>query len=138
MLLTYEVEINGIWSEHTEEVPRSMGLGLSQVLFPAVVQTQGQGEKLKWDLETLGYTISEILKRFEPNHITFKRVILELRQYDENLFNYYQMVNSFHDPRSIRVDIPDYTNIPNGQGVFGACTMEDWVYELPPDFIKNR
>jgi hypothetical protein len=137
MLLEYEVEVNGIWFEQSEEVPRSL-VGLSDVLFPVVVQSQGQGEKLKWPLETLSYTFAGIIKRFEKNHITFKRVILQLRQYDENLFNYYQIVNSFHDPRSIRVDIPDYTNIPNGQGVFGAYTVEELVYELPPDFIKNR
>ena len=137
MLLEYEVEINGIWFEQTEEVPRAL-IGLSDVLFPVVVQTQGQGEKLKWPLATLSHTFSGIMKRYESNHITFKQVVLQLRQYDENLFNYYQIVNSFHDPRSIRVDIPDYTNIPNGQGVFGAYTVEELVYELPPDFIKNR
>jgi hypothetical protein len=137
MLLQYEVEINGIWFEETEEVPRSM-VTSTQVLFPVVVQAVGQGEKLKWPLETLSYTFAAVKKRFEMNHITFKRVTLQLRQYDENLFNYYQIVNSFHDPRSIRVDLPDYTNIPNGLGVFGACTVEELVYELPPDFIKNQ
>ena len=94
MLLQYEVEINGIWFEQTEEVPRSI-VGLSQVLFPAVVQTQGQGEKLKWPLATLKYTFDGIMKRFETNHITFKRVVLQLRQYDENLFNYFQIVNKW-------------------------------------------
>ena len=138
MMLQYEVEINGIWFEQTEEVPRSMGIGISEVLFPVVVEAQGQGEKLKWPLETLKYTFAGIMKRFEMNHITFKRVVLQLRQYDENLFNYFQIVNSFHDARSIRVDMPDYSNIPNGQGVFGACTVEELVYELPPDFIKNH
>jgi hypothetical protein len=129
MLLQYDVQVNGIWFEQTEEVPRSL-ISLSDVLFPVVVQTQGQGENLKWPLATLSYTFAGIIKRFEMNHITFKRVILQLRQYDENLFNYYQIVNSFHDPRSIRVDVPDYTNIPNGLGVFGAYTVEELAYEI--------
>lgn len=139
MLLQYEVEINGIWFEQTEEVPRSLqGRGQTRNLYPVATLVEAEVIKFKWPLETLTYTISEVMQRYEANHIIFKRVVLQLRQYEENLFNYYQVVNGFRDPRSIRVDLPDYTNIPGGLGVFGAYTIEELVYELPPDFIRNR
>jgi hypothetical protein len=44
--------------------------------------------------------------------------------FDVNAYNYYQIVHGFGDPYSVRLDSPDYSNIPMGSGVFGALAVD--------------
>ena len=53
-----------------------------------------------------------------------------LTQVEENLYKYYNLANGFQDPYSIRTDLPDYSNIAGGLGVFGAMVEDSVVVDL--------
>ena len=50
-----------------------------------------------------------------------------LTQVEQNLYDYYKVSNAFQDAHSIRTDLPNWTNIKGGNGVFGAF-VEDSLY----------
>ncbi|MEX1276339.1 MAG: hypothetical protein WEE20_10425 [Bacteroidota bacterium] len=52
--------------------------------------------------------------------------------------NYYNVVNGFRDPLSIRTDQPGYSNINGGQGLFAAYAVDSVTYRLPDDFVFNK
>lgn len=43
---------------------------------------------------------------------------------DSNLYNYYYTARGFDDPLTVRQDLPDFTNINGGLGVFGSMTAD--------------
>jgi len=140
MFVDYEVFINDIWFPKQDEVPRNfitLDDGTSIPSFAQLELSTGKLDQL-WSLKTLAYSISSARERYNAYHITFKRVIIEVRQFDEHLFNYYKRVNAFRDPRTIRTDAPDYTNIEGGLGVFGAFTVERLTFDFPPDYVGNQ
>lgn len=53
-----------------------------------------------------------------------------LTQVESNLYRYFNIVNGFQDPYSIRMDQPDYTNIAGGAGVFGSMVEDSVTVDL--------
>jgi hypothetical protein len=47
-----------------------------------------------------------------------------LIQFDEPLWNYYNVANGFRDPYSVRIDEASYANIKGGFGVFGSSSVD--------------
>lgn len=64
------------------------------------------------------------LKTAYRNNIWFRRAVFIQTQVEENLYNYYNIANGFQDPRSVRLDMPDWTNINGGLGIFGAIVQD--------------
>jgi hypothetical protein len=53
-----------------------------------------------------------------------------LTQVEINLHKYYDLANGFLDEFSIRTDLPDFSNISGGYGVFGAMRDDSVVVDL--------
>jgi hypothetical protein len=53
-----------------------------------------------------------------------------LTQVEPNLYKYYDLANGFLDEFSIRSDLPDFSNISGGYGVFGAMRDDSVVVDL--------
>ncbi|HTY39335.1 MAG TPA: DUF4249 family protein [Bacteroidota bacterium] len=53
-----------------------------------------------------------------------------MTQVEINLYKYYNIANGFLDQYSIRTDLPDYTNINGGYGIFGAMRDDSVVVDL--------
>lgn len=84
-------------------------------------------------------TFIKVLYEMYPNtSVTFPRVVYELVQVDENLYNYFMVSHSGKDAFSVRVDEPLYTNLAGGVGILGAYTVDSLVQVLPRDFVFNR
>ncbi len=56
--------------------------------------------------------------------IKVKGVLFTLTQVERNLYSYYSVANSFQDANTIRLDVPDWSNIRGGYGVFGAMVID--------------
>ncbi len=56
---------------------------------------------------------------------------------EKNFYNYYHIVRGFADPLSIRMDRPNYTNIENGLGVFGALAVDSMKVRVPREFWED-
>ena len=80
---------------------------------------------------------SYVLDRYPRKPVTFRRVVLRILQCEQNVYNYYNTVNEFRDPVSVRLDEPDYSNVSGGWGMFGAYTLDSLTYTLPHDFTLN-
>ena len=80
------------------------------------------------------YALNQVRLRHQNDQLKFRSVLFVMTQVEPNLYNYYNIVNGFQDPNSIRTDHPDYTNIQGGIGVFGAMTHDSTLYTLPDDF----
>ena len=63
-------------------------------------------------------------------HFKLTSATFVLTQVESNLYNYYNVVNGFRDPYSIRMDQPDFTNIVGGVGLFGALVEDSLVVKL--------
>ncbi len=50
---------------------------------------------------------------------------------EPHAYNYYQVSRGFNDPFSVRVDLPDYTNILGGFGVFGGMLVDSVFVRTP-------
>lgn len=53
-----------------------------------------------------------------------------LTQVESNLYKYYNLANGFLDEFSLRSDLPDFSNITGGFGVFGAMRDDSVVVDL--------
>jgi hypothetical protein len=82
--------------------------------------------------------IHSISKTYAGSKLTFKRIVFRILQMDENWYEYYSIVRLAQDSRTTRFDQPDFTNLSDGYGVFGACTVDSLVHEYPPDFRYNH
>jgi hypothetical protein len=69
-------------------------------------------------------TMYDILQSAPGSEITATEVLFVSHAMEPALYNYYQIAHGFGDPFSVRLDQPDYTNIQNGLGVFGAVAVD--------------
>jgi hypothetical protein len=77
-------------------------------------------------------------KKHASAKIIFDRVVFQLLQADQNLYNYYMVTHSYRDLQSIRLDEPNYSNIEGGVGVVGSYTIDSVTHTLPDFFVFNR
>lgn len=79
-----------------------------------------------------------LVKASGANRVLFRRVAIHATHSGEEVYKYYSIANGFIDPNSIRVDQPDYSNIPGAFGFFGGIAEQRFEYALPEDFEHNR
>ncbi|GJQ20448.1 MAG: hypothetical protein HBSIN02_08030 [Bacteroidia bacterium] len=107
-----------------------------QASYPKIRRRQNIAGRELWIFPNENYrrTILKILKYYDGEMVSFKRVAVVLVQADEHLYKYYSLVGGFRDEFSIRVDEPNYTNIRGGLGVFGAVSADTIFVGLPMTF----
>jgi len=62
---------------------------------------------------------------------------LELMVLDKYLSTYYSSIENFLDEFTIKVDLPDYTNIDGGFGIFGSYNLIKYNIAVDKNFIKS-
>jgi hypothetical protein len=124
--LDYYTLVNNGWELHTEEVPSRRYLdagGNDAFEYPsfAPVGTLGAGGKdVLIDSTLFQITRSRVLKKYVPNPVVYLDIRFVLSQIDDFLYDYYYLNNGPADRSTIRLDVPDFTNIRGGYGVFGS------------------
>jgi len=106
--------------------------------YPTVIRATSLFARATFSVGGYLSTLAAVLNQYRTERIVFQRVVFSLLQTEENLFNYYNIVNGFQDSFSIRFDQPLYSNIRGGIGLFGGYTLDSLVYPLPEDFAHNR
>ena len=137
MLIEYEENYPGVTLTKYQEVPSMYMLidplySLYAVSYPGVQRKDSPGAKsvsTQWSranyITALGF-----VNDFAYNH-KFKRAVFVVIQYNEAWYKYYQFGRAFKDPLSIRLDEPDYTNIPGGLGLFAGYTVDSIAVPIP-------
>ena len=124
--LDYYVLVNNGWVLRTEEIPsgRSSDASGNDVLeYPSVspvATLAAGGSDVAIDSTLFQIARSRVLVKAAPAPVVYLDVRFVLTQIDDILYDYYYLSNGPVDNSSIRLDVPDFTNIQGGDGVFGS------------------
>jgi len=130
--------VDGGWEFHRAEVPlssSSSGNGSTTNVYPTLtlVQTIGfaiSATPIVFDPEQYTRLRAEVIKQYPEAPIRWLQAEFVLTQIDDALFNYYYVYNGPVDQSSIRLDQPDFSNIPHGLGVFGSSLSVTMTYPI--------
>lgn len=139
--LDYEFFENGIWFPRRIEVPNSVRTqgDATELLYPKLVRRTTTPSPIRPEeqedviFSRVAYRIlvAQLYNQYTSSRVRLKSALFVLTQVEPNLYNYYNIVNGFQDEFSIRTDLPDYTSIQGGIGVFGAMAVDSAVVEIP-------
>ncbi len=100
-----------------------------QYIYPTLIRRPLESmTSALWYHDAYVALCNELYSQYGGFNLTSATFILT--QVESNLYKYYDIVNGFQDPYSIREDQPDYTNIVGGVGVFGAMVEDSLVVDL--------
>jgi len=132
--IDYQVFRDTAWVDARMEVPYVINvdtLGVWVATYPKLTRVTGSSRGVAFKFSTYRRMLARVFEQFPNLHVAIKRVVLRVFQCEQGYYDYYNTVNGFRDPLSIRVDRPDYTNIRGGLGLFGAYTLDSLVHEMP-------
>lgn len=140
--VNYEVFINGSWTTRRGEIPYLVMLrGEEQTevfLYPILSRVPdpiGGLSTIVFLFSTDAYqTMVGRLRAQAGGPVQFNSAVFLLTSVEQNLYRYYNIVNGFQDPNSIRLDEPDFTNFSNAAGVLGAFVQDSVSLSLPIGF----
>jgi len=144
LTISYDVLKGTQWVAETVELPiataDTIAYSLEHAIYPQIAPniTSGVLDIAYSNGVLLNVIKSLTLVKYKDNHIVFKWIVFTLVQLDENLFNYYNAVHEYRDPRTVRLDRPMYSEIKGGIGFVGAYTADSLVFLLPTNFSGNR
>ncbi len=76
--------------------------------------------------------------RKSPGNVVFVDAMIVLTQVDETLYSYYVVNNiTVGDQSTVRVDVPEFTNIDGGWGVFGSSVTVTQYTSLLGDVLPG-
>jgi len=137
--LEYETLESGAWVTKRMEIPsRAVVVGDAKIFsYPKLERrttSQDPALREKEEMERVYFSrlayatkTSELRGQYSSDRLRITGAWFVLTQVESNLYAYYSIANAFQDPHSIRTDLPDWTNIEGGYGVFGAM-VEDSAY----------
>jgi hypothetical protein len=145
LFVYYDVLKGGEWTEERMEVPVWTYDDPDAYTLTLPVYPQLTATPLSYKIApqfTNGY-LQNIIKlltteKYVNTHLIYKWIVLVVVQAEDNLFKYYQTVQRYRDPLSIRLDEPLYSAIDRAIGMVGAYTTDSLIYVLPPNFAGNR
>lgn len=141
--IDYDVFIKDVgWKGQRVEIPLSIlnGTNLTDMKadYPKLVKRistgGGTGTIASYPFSVFSKIIYFLRQTYHQDDIRFKQAVLLLLQTESDLYNYASIATGFFDPKSIRLDLPEYTNIKGGVGVFGGFVENSTKYDLPSDF----
>jgi hypothetical protein len=134
--LDYYVLVNNGWVLQTEEVPQTRSLDASgnDVLgYPSIAPTAtlaAGGNEVAIDSTLFQITRVRVFKKYAPAPVVYLDIRFVLTQVDDALYDYYYINNGPVDNSTIRLDVPEFTNIRGGLGVFGSRAEVVLFYPL--------
>ena len=124
--LDYYVLVNNGWELHTEEVPSRLTLdaggnpAFEYPSFSPVPTLAAGGTDVSIDSTLLTIARARVFDKYKPAPIVYLDIRFIVTQIDDFLYDYYYLNNGPVDNSTIRLDVPDFTNIRGGYGVFGS------------------
>ena len=138
--LQYDLLKGSTWVPMTMEMPGWMVIVDTTKYFgyPKLVRrSTTPGLRGTWQIESAYFMpwayrdkVSE-LGRLYGNTMRLRRLFFVLTQVEQNLYMFYNLANGYQDAVSIRIDMPDWTNISGGIGLFGAMVEDTLYVDIP-------
>jgi hypothetical protein len=107
---------------------------MEEAVYPSITSEKG----LVYDDEVIRKTFIKI-SNGDPvkSNYAIIEAYLELMVLDRALSVYYSSIKNFLDEYTIRVDLPDYTNIEGGFGIFGSYNIIKYKIAIDENFVKS-
>jgi hypothetical protein len=134
----FDVLQGGVWVRRRAEIPSGVVVIdndhkiydypklQKRITTPGSVVKEEQ-EAVYFSRRALELALADLYAQYTYSGMRVKGAWFVLTQVEQNLYNYYMVSNGFQDAYSIRTDVPNWTNIKGGNGVFGAF-VEDSLY----------
>lgn len=139
--LNFDVLENGVWVSRRAEVPSSVRTqgDEMELLYPKLIRRTTTPSPIRPEeqenvlFSRSGYraALAQIYLQYTSPKVRLTSGVFILTQVEPNLYNYYNIVSGFQDEFSIRTDLPDYSSIQGGLGIFGAMAIDSTVIEIP-------
>lgn len=122
--LVYRDTVDGQYVERRVHVPIGEVPGTKEWSYPGITRETFQI-----------YTKANLLKAvltFGLDKMKWLNIgaVAYMSNIDTDFYNYYKLVRGFDDPRSVRLDQPDYTNITGARGIFGSINVDSVETDL--------
>ena len=135
--LDFEYLDRGNWVLRRAEVPFSVSAGSDGapiLVYPRLTQRRMDlivsAEPVDFSLAAYQALLTQLEQQYGQQGFRPVSATFILTQVENNLYKYYNIVNGFQDEYSIRTDLPDFSNIRGGVGLFGAMTDDSTVVDL--------
>lgn len=138
LVIEYLVLTSGEWKAESIEVPMWASSNFAYVGYPSVSKTYYYYAGGAYSKDIYARTLQRVVKLHAASKLIFQRIVFRFLLLDQNWWNYYSTVRKFQDPYSIRLDEPDFTDLNNGYGLFGALTVDSLEHTYPAEFPYNR
>jgi Domain of unknown function (DUF4249) len=122
--LKYNDSLDGKPFEIRREVPIGQLNGSQELIYPSVGRQTSQSYTKFHIVNTLRSITTDKTKFYKVGAVGTMYAI------GPDFYNYFKLVRGFDDPSSVRLDLPDYTNINDARGVFGAVYRDTTFSEL--------
>lgn len=138
--LDYDLLRNSVWVHTRMEMPSVVVIidTARYYGYPKLVRrTSTPGPPLSRQREGAYFMIRAYAEKLKDlkhqygNNMWLRRAAFVLTQVEENLYTFYNIVNGYQDAVSIRLDMPDWTNIKGGIGLFGAMVEDTLYVDIP-------
>jgi len=122
--LVYQDTVDGEYVNLREVVPINIEADGSNWIYPGVSREDTQVYE--------GQFVLEALSRLTPDKARYTRVgaVAYMYNIDSDFYNYYKISRGFEDPNTVRLDMPDYTNISGARGIFGVVYGDSTSMDL--------
>lgn len=134
--LNYIKRVNGMEYAFKKEIPIMFSSinGISIPIYPPISHTSS----VTFDFAIFDSVMTQISAN-DPNKEYYRigSTTFQLLTFDENLTNYYSIINGYMDDVTVRLDEGEYTNIKGGLGVFGAYIQSISGYLLDEAYINS-
>lgn len=137
LLIEYFILKGNEWVTESIEVPVWASYNFGTVSYPSVYKSYGYAGGM-YTKNIYINTLKRVGKLHPGSRIIFGRIVFRFLQVDPNWYNYYETVQKFQDPFSIRLDEPDFTNLSSGYGLFGAIAIDSLQHLYPDGFPYNQ
>ena len=140
MFVDYQVLKGTEWQAERIEVPMTVLIDTLKVwdaTYPEMKRLMINQTSTAYAVKSYVKVLIRVLNQHPNQKIIFERVVGRVLQCERGLYDYYNTVNGFRDPISVRLDEPDYSNLSGAKGVFGSYTLDSLVHFLPENFGLN-
>lgn len=135
--IEYDALVGQTWTHIRSEIPSSIAqVNGSDIQFTYPKLTRRvtgliqPNINVSFSLAAYSAFFSTLRSQYGLDGFKFTSATFILTQVEENLYKYYNLANGFQDPYSIRTDLPDFSNIAGGLGIFGAMVDDSVVVDL--------
>jgi hypothetical protein len=140
MFVDYRVLLDSGWIDERIEVPTWIladSLNLWVGTYPSLTRQIVRQTVTSFSVKAYIAALYRVITQHPKRKVTFYRVVGRVLQCEAGLYDYYNTVNGFRDPVSIRLDLPEFSNIRGAKGLFGAYSLDSLTHVLPENFGLN-